>query len=41
MIKAYSHGYLIHYKLYLKLRAQKGLDFEDFKSKRLQKQLEE
>lgn len=33
MLKPYLHGYLIHLKLYLKLRQQKGL--ENYKEKKL------
>ncbi|CAD8126042.1 unnamed protein product [Paramecium sonneborni] len=40
MLKPYSHGYLIHLKLYLKLRQQKGLDFDDYKQKRIQQNYE-
>lgn len=39
MVKSYLHGYLMHYKLYLKLRAQQGLDFENLKQKRIQQKL--
>ncbi|KAM3144726.1 hypothetical protein pb186bvf_003035 [Paramecium bursaria] len=41
MLKQYLHGYLIHLKLYLKLREQKGFTYENYKQKRIQTEIQQ